>query len=83
MFQKNLLPPSSGSKSNLSNQQEAGGKYLVTYLFFLLFDPEDGGSKFFQNTGELLRCHISEDGVLDIKNCSSKFIHVITITVFH
>jgi hypothetical protein len=74
MFQKNILPPSSGSKSELRNQQEAGGKYLVSYYFCLLSDPEDGSATFLQNIMELLWRHIPEDSILDIKNCSIKFI---------
>jgi hypothetical protein len=38
-----VLPPSSGSKSNQSKLLPAG------YLFGLLFDPEDRGSTFFRN----------------------------------
>jgi hypothetical protein len=42
MFQRNILPPSSGPESDPSkNPTEAGG-----FLLGLLFNPEDRGNKF-------------------------------------
>jgi hypothetical protein len=53
MILSNVLPPSSGLKSKPNK-------------LGLLLNPEDGGSKFLQNTGELLLNHMvsPEDSTL-------------------
>jgi hypothetical protein len=48
LLDRSGLPPSSGSKSNPNEQAES----LI--LLSLPLNPEDGGSVFVQNVGELL-----------------------------
>jgi hypothetical protein len=51
MFRRNMLPPSSGSKSKPNTKPaEAGGKLR------LLFVPEDGSNMFLQNIRLSLNC---------------------------
>jgi hypothetical protein len=47
----NIMLPFSGSKSKPNNQQSY---VLASCLICLLFDTEDGGSTFLQNTGRFL-----------------------------
>jgi hypothetical protein len=43
-FQRNILPPFSGSKSKLA-------AYFYWFLAWLIFDPKDGGHMFLLNIG--------------------------------
>jgi hypothetical protein len=47
-LRRDILPPSSGSKRNLLFKSSC---WLL--VFFSFFDPEDGGSMFLLNVGEL------------------------------
>jgi hypothetical protein len=49
MLQRNILPLSSGSKTKPSNKPEKAErkKFLAGFLIGLLFDPKDGGGRFF------------------------------------
>jgi hypothetical protein len=53
-FRRNVIPP--GSKCKPSKQGESKSDFGVVVFFSLslLFDPEEGGSMFFRNVGELL-----------------------------
>jgi hypothetical protein len=55
-FQRNMSPPSSGSKNKPRKNQHAGNKQSSVYYVFhadfflgLFFDPEDGGDMSLRN----------------------------------
>jgi hypothetical protein len=54
MFQKNMLPPFSGSRSKPSKQQIEVCLLRSSHLLGLLFDPEDGGCMFVGNISKPL-----------------------------
>jgi hypothetical protein len=60
-FWKNILSPSSGSKSKPCKPSASKAMLLACSLLSLLFDPEDEESTFLQNVSKLLLDHTASD----------------------
>jgi hypothetical protein len=48
-FERNISPPSSGSKNKASKQALLATYYHAGFLLGLFFDPENGGDMFLRN----------------------------------
>jgi hypothetical protein len=80
MFQRNVLPPSSGPKSMPSKQQAEYSAHLLG----LLFSPKGGGSTDLWNIGEQTAWHHSpEDSILHGRHCQNLTSNIVLFWLWH